>query len=112
MSWHSKVEDLRRRQALTSKMGGEEKVERQHTAGKLTVRERIDALADPGSFREIGSISGKASYAADGTLAELSPANFIFGRARVDGRPVVVAGDDFTLRGGAADAGVRGKVDA
>jgi acetyl-CoA carboxylase carboxyltransferase component len=112
MSWEKDVEELRRRQALTRRMGGDEKVARHRAAGKLNVRERIDALLDAGTFREIGSISGKADYNEDGSLAELAPANFIFGRGRIDGRPVAVSGDDFTLRGGAADAGVRGKVEA
>jgi acetyl-CoA carboxylase carboxyltransferase component len=86
-------------------MGGEEKVARQHAAGRLTVRERIDALVDPGSFREIGSITGKADYEG-GELTEFRPANFVMGRGRIDGRPVVVGGDDFTVRGGAADASI------
>src|SRR2546421_4566410 len=86
-------------------MGGEEKVARQHDAGKLTVRERIDVLVDPGSFHEVGGLTGRAEY-DDGQLASFTPANFVMGRARVDGRPVVVAGDDFTVRGGAADASI------
>src|SRR5262245_52585706 len=86
-------------------MGGPEKVARQHGGGKLTVRERIDALLDPGSFHEVGTIAGKATY--DGTeLTDLSATNFVIGRGRVDGRPVVVGGDDFTVRGGAADASI------
>nr|WP_246331249.1 carboxyl transferase domain-containing protein [Saccharopolyspora hordei] len=85
-------------------MGGPEKVERQHDHGKLTVRERIDALLDPGSFHEIGAIAGK--FRPDGTF---QPANFVFGRGRLDDRPVVVGGDDFTVRGGASDASIREK---
>src|SRR5947207_8871225 len=87
-------------------MGGEEKVARQHAAGRLTVRERIDALLDPGTFHEIGAIAGKAEYDERGELASFRPANFVMGRGRVDGRPVVVGGDDFTVRGGAADASI------
>ncbi|HAE46927.1 MAG: methylmalonyl-CoA carboxyltransferase [Tistrella sp.] len=109
MSWEADIEELRRRQAMTARMGGEEKVARQHANGKLTVRERIDALLDQGSFREIGSVAGRGSYDADGQLVDLSPANFVFGRGRIDGRPVVVGGDDFTVRGGAADASIHEK---
>ncbi len=87
-------------------MGGEERVARHTSAGKLTVRERIDRLVDSGSFGEIGSTAGFATYADDGTLETLSPANFVFGDASLDGRPVVIAGDDFTVRGGAADASI------
>jgi|GEM_PF-3983851 len=103
MSFRSSVDELNRRRALVARMGGVEKVERQHNAGKLTVRERIVALLDPGSFREIGSTTGKAQYDADGQLVDLASSNFIFGRGRISGQPVVIAADDFTVRGGAAD---------
>jgi len=106
MSWEREIAELRRREELARRMGGAEKVRRQHEAGKLTVRERIDRLLDPGSFHEIGATAGKAVYGEDGQLLELTPANFVFGRGRVEGRTVVVAGDDFTVRGGAADASI------
>jgi acetyl-CoA carboxylase carboxyltransferase component len=109
MGWEAEIEELRRREALARRMGGIDKVRRQHEGGKLTVRERIDALLDPGSFHEVGAIAGKAKYRADGTLEDFMPANFVLGRGRIDGRAVVVGGDDFTVRGGAADASIRGK---
>src|SRR5262249_28740698 len=100
----------RRRQALARAMGGPEKLKRHRDNGKLNVRERIDALLDEGSFHEMGELSGFAAYDGAGQLAEFTPANFICGRGRIDGRPVVVEGDDFTGRGGAADAGLREKM--
>ena len=109
MSWESDIEELRRREALARQMGGPDKVKRQHDAGRLTVRERIDLLLDPGSFHEIGALAGRAKYGADGKIETFQPANFVFGRGRIEGRPVVVGGDDFTVRGGAADASIRGK---
>jgi acetyl-CoA carboxylase carboxyltransferase component len=109
VSWEKDIEELRRREALAQQMGGAEKVKRQHDGGKLTVRERIDRLLDPGSFHEVGAIAGKARYSEDGTLQDFMPANFVLGRGRIEGRPVVVGGDDFTVRGGAADASIRGK---
>ncbi len=106
--WEAEVEELRRREELGRQMGGPEKVARHRAAGKLTVRERIEALLDPGSFHEIGAIVGRATY--DGAeLTDLSPSNFVMGRGRVDGRPVVVGGDDFTVRGGSSDASIGGK---
>ena len=60
MSWEKAIEELRRRERLAEHMGGEEPVERQRGRGKLTVRERVAFLADPGSFHEIGKIAGKA----------------------------------------------------
>ena len=90
-------------------MGGADKVKRQHDQGRLTVRERIDKLIDPGSFHEVGAVSGVGEYDASGELTHLTPANCVFGRGKVEGRPVVVVGDDFTVRGGSADASISAK---
>ncbi len=106
MSWKPELEELERRKALAREMGGPEKVARQHNAGRRTARERIDAFLDPGSFREIGSITGAAVYGEDGALESFMPANFIFGRGKVSGRSIIVGADDFTVRGGAGDAGI------
>ncbi len=104
--WQPELEQLARRTALAQEMGGAEKVERHHGQGKLTVRERIAALLDPDSFREVGQLTGRATYDADGNLTAVMPANFVMGRGTIDGRTVVVGGDDFTVRGGAADASI------
>lgn len=90
-------------------MGGVDKVKRQHDQGRLTVRERIDGLIDKGSFHEVGAVAGIGEYDSGGDLKKLTPANCVFGRARVDGRTVVVVGDDFTVRGGSADASISAK---
>ena len=90
MSWKPELDELKRRQEFVHKMGGEEKVARHRNAGKLTVRERIDAFLDPESFRELGSVAGAASYDADGKLTDLVPANHVLGRGRVLSRPVVI----------------------
>ena len=78
-------------------MGGAEKVERHRGQGKLTVAERIDALLDPGSFREVGALTGRSTRDEDGTITSVMPANFVMGRGRIDDRPVMVGGDDFTV---------------
>jgi len=109
MNWQSEMDELRRREAFSEELGGPERVKRQHEGGRYTIRERIGLLVDPGSFHEIGKIAGRASYDEKNDLEKLVPSNFIFGRARVDGRPVVVGGDDFTVRGGSADATIKGK---
>lgn len=109
MVWQAELEELRRREEFAHRMGGADKVKRQHDAGRLTVRERVERLADPSSFHEIGAIAGRASYDAAGHLIELTPSNCVFGRATLDGRPVVLVGDDFTVRGGSADATIREK---
>jgi len=101
MSWDREVEELQRRLALARQMGGAAGVARQHERGKLTVRERIDALADPGSFREFMGLVGSARYEAD-QLADFVPKPSVEGTVRLDGRKVVVSGGDFTVRGGSA----------
>ncbi len=99
MSWKKEVDGIERRRELAREHGGEEAVARQHERGRLTVRERIEALADKGSFREVGGVAGRSETGEDGELVSFTPANAVVGVARLDGRPVVVGGDDFTVRG-------------
>jgi acetyl-CoA carboxylase carboxyltransferase component len=109
MTWKPELDDLERRRKLALELGGPEKVARHKNAGKLTVRERIAGLVDEGSFEEVGSIAGFPEYDENGNLVALTPANVVCGRARIDGRNVFVTGDDFTVRGGANDGGLRDK---
>ncbi len=109
MSWEKEIEELNRRSALADEMGGADKVARQHEFGKLTIRERLDKIVDASSFHEIGKLAGVASYDDEGNLRTFTPSNFVFGTAEIDGRPVIVSGDDFTVRGGSADASIAGK---
>src|SRR5690348_6275646 len=102
MSWDPELEELKRREAFAEELGGPERVKRQHDGGRLTIRERIAKLVDPDTFHELGKIAGRAVYDEDNELEALIPSNFVFGRALLDGRPVVVGGDDFTVRGGSA----------
>jgi acetyl-CoA carboxylase carboxyltransferase component len=106
VTWEPELAELRRRQELARRMGGAERVARQHASGRGTVRERIDQLLDAGSFEETGSVAGVGSYGADGALEDLLPANMLVGQGTVEGRRVVVQADDFTVRGGAADAAI------
>jgi acetyl-CoA carboxylase carboxyltransferase component len=110
MSWKPELEEIARRRELARQMGGEERVARHRAAGRLPVRERIDRLLDPGSFQEAGSLAGRAEYDDAGRLERFTPSNFVCGRGRIDGRPVVVGCDDFTVRGGAADGAVGNKM--
>jgi acetyl-CoA carboxylase carboxyltransferase component len=106
MTWERELEELRRREQLARRMGGDERVARQHASGRLTVRERIERLFDDGSFHETGALAGRGTYADDGTLTDFLPANTVIGQGRIEGRRAVVQGDDFTIRGGAADAAI------
>ena len=108
MSWESEIDEIWRRVELAKQMGGDANVERQHAGGKLTVRERIDRLLDPDSFHEMGALAGKPTY-SNGQLVSFIPSNYVMGTGRINGRRVVIGGDDFTVRGGAADARVGDK---
>ena len=108
MGWQAEIDELKQRQALAYQMGGEAGIARQRKRGKLTVRERIEAVSDPESFREIGGLAGSATY-ENGRLTAFVPANTVIGTATLNGRKVVLNAGDFTVRGGAADAAVGNK---
>lgn len=111
MSWEDEIEQVRKRERLAREMGGTERVARQHANSRYSVRERIQLLLDKGSFHEYGAIAGKAEYDAAGELKSFTPSNFVTGTGALDGRRIVLAADDFTVRGGAADARVGNKME-
>lgn len=95
-----KIKELKEREAKLKEMGGEAAVKKQHDRGKLTARERIDLLFDPGTFRETdifmkhrGTLFGldKMEIPADGVIT---------GYGKVDGRSVCAFSQDFTSRAG------------
>lgn len=110
MSWNKELEELALRESMSKRMGGAEKVARHRSKGRLPVRERIEKLVDPDSFLEIGDLAGTGHYDEQGNLVDFTPSNFLTGRARIDTRPVVLAADDFTVRGGANDGSVGDKL--
>lgn len=110
MVWQKELDELALRKKLAARMGGEEKVKRHRDSGKLPVRERIERMVDAGTFREVGALAGSGQYDDQGRLIDLMPSNLLIGRARVQGRPVVLAADDFTVRGGANDGAVGDKL--
>ena len=108
MVWQPEIDELKRRREFAAQMGGEAGVKEQRRRGKLTVRERIEALADTGSFQEIGGLAGSATY--DGNeLVDVKPSNMVIGLAHLNGRPAVVTAGDFSVRGGASDASIGNK---
>lgn len=98
---------FRREQALA--MGGEDAIRRQHEAGRLTIRERIDALVDANSFREIGTLAGTGHYDEANRLQSVTPAPYVAGFGRIDGRAIALGGEDFTVRGGTSFGSQRRK---
>lgn len=101
MTWQPEINELRKREKLAYQMGGKENVNRHKSRGKMTVRERIEALLDRDSFHETGTIAGKAEFDDHGKLKDFQPTNVIIGRGKIDNRKVIVSADDFTVRGGA-----------
>ena len=104
MSWEKEVRELERRRELAKQQGGERGIARQHAKGRLTVRERIDALLDAGSFQEHGRATAVPDYDDDGELTGYVPANYVVGFGEIEERRVVVGGEDFTLKGGSPNA--------
>ena len=104
VSWEKESKEINERRALAREQGGAAAVDKQHAHGKLTVRERIDALLDADSFREHGQIAGGALLDDSGGIAEFTPANYVVGLGTIDGARVAVGGEDFTLKGGSPNA--------
>src|SRR5688500_2861608 len=94
------VEDLAARRERAKLGGGPEKIEKQHGRGKLTARERIDLLVDPGTFVEMG-IHGRPHFSQRSMEGKEAPADgVITGWGEVDGRTVAIAAYDFTVMAG------------
>jgi len=89
--WESTLTDLRERRMVARAMGGEERLAKHRGAGKLDARARVAYLLDAGSFQELGTLVGGAEAPADA---------IVMGSGRIDGRPVMVAAEDFTVKAG------------
>ena len=104
--FEQKLGDLRERRRRNLAMGGPEKVAKQHERGKLTARERIDLLFDPGTFVEFGLLAHQGSMRGNEVDApEKTPADgVITGHGMVDGRQVWAIAYDFTVMAGSMGA--------
>ena len=78
MSWKKEIEEIKLRKSIALRLGGKDKVKKQHNAGRLTVRERISYLLDKDSFNEVGILAGQSSYDSIGNLKDITPANLPF----------------------------------
>ncbi|MFN6145073.1 MAG: acyl-CoA carboxylase subunit beta [Planctomycetota bacterium] len=94
-----KLQDLRERSLLG---GGKERIDAQHQKGKLTARERIDLLVDPGTFTEIDRFVTHRcrDFGMDSEKNQILGDGVVTGSARIDGRPVYLYAQDFTVFGG------------
>ncbi len=111
MNWRKEAHEIELRRELSRQQGGEEAIARQHAKGRLTIRERIDFLLGNGSFQEHGEGAGFAEKDENGTITGFTPANYVVGFGEVNGRRIVLGGEDFTLKGGSPNgAGLRKSV--
>jgi len=94
---HDKLERLNNLRRLVEAGGGRKRIDKQHAAGKKTARERIAALLDPGSFREIDIFAASGD---DFTDLENPGEGVVAGHGVIDGRKVYVYAQDFTVTGG------------
>jgi acetyl-CoA carboxylase carboxyltransferase component len=98
--WDEVLDDLAQRRDASRAMGGAERLRKHHDAGKLDARARVEYLLDEGSFLELGTLVGGSDAPADAV---------VMGSGRIDGRPVMVAAEDFTVKAGTISAAANAK---
>ena len=104
--WDPLLEDLALRRAAATAMGGEERLARQRADGRLDARARVERLLDPDSFVELGALVGSVQRG----MSPPAPADgLIAGHGAIDGRPVLVGAEDFTVMGGSIGLGAHAK---
>jgi len=94
------VEELRRRNRAADEGGGPERIEKQHELGKLSARERIALLLDEGSFAEMGRFVTHRTEHFGMADKRIAGDGVVTGSGLIDGRPVFVYSQDFTVFGG------------
>lgn len=101
MDFRESIEDLQQRRQRARGMGGPEAIAKQHGRNKLTARERLDLLCDPGSFTEIGLLAHAHSLHTAEVAAEKTPADgVVTGHGLIDARLCYIAAYDFTVLAG------------
>ncbi len=99
-SINEKIAALKQKEDKIKEMGGAARIEKQHAKGKLSARERVDLLFDPGTFREIDQFVKHRSTNFNMPEVEIPSDGVVTGHGLVNGRPVFVFSQDFTARGG------------
>src|SRR5690606_13596541 len=95
-----KLADLQRRIEEAVHAGSARAIEKQHARGKQTARERIDMLLDPGSFVELDELARHRSTSFGLAATRPYGDGVVTGHGTIDGRPVAVFSQDFTVFGG------------
>ena len=105
-----RIDDLRQRKERIAGMGGPERVGRQHDAGKLTARERLERLLDPGSFSELDMFVAHQAREFGMDKVDAPADGVVTGYGTIDGRPVCTFSQDFTVLGGSLGEAHAGKI--
>lgn len=105
-----KLEELRRRREAALQGGGQERVDRHHQSGKLTARERIDLLLDPGSFAELDAFVTHQCHDFDMDRQRIPGDGVVIGYGTIDGRQVYLFAQDFTVFGGSLSGAHAAKI--
>ncbi|XWX02626.1 acyl-CoA carboxylase subunit beta [Aggregatilineales bacterium SYSU G02658] len=100
MATHPRIEELRRKRALSRSGGGEERVRKHHESGRKTAYERLELLLDPGSFRELDAFVEHRSTNFGMDKQKFLGDSVVTGWGTIDGRLVYVYSQDFTVMGG------------
>lgn len=106
MDWDPLIKDLRARREAARAMGGAERLERQRAGGRLDARARVAQLLDPGTFVELGALVGSVHR---GVVDPVPADGLVAGHGLIDGRPVLVGAEDFTVMGGSIGHGTTSK---
>ncbi len=104
--WDPLLKDLQKRRDTAHAMGGSERLERQRAGGRLDARARVERLLDPGTFVELGALAGSVHR---GVVPPVPADALVAGHGLIDGRPVLVAAEDFTVMGGSIGLGTTAK---
>ena len=110
MSSDDRFEELAQRDKAARGGGGEERTQKQHDAGKLTARERIDLLLDPNTFEELDRFVVHGCRDFDMEKKQIPGDGVVCGHGRIDGRLVYAFAQDFTVFGGSVSEANAGKI--
>ena len=104
--WQPLLADLAQRRLAAAEMGGPERLGRHREGGRLDARQRVEWLLDPGTFTELGALTGSVQR---GVIAPVPADGLVAGHGEIDGRPVLVGAEDFTVMGGSIGIGTHAK---
>lgn len=107
--WVAELTELQARREMAAAMGGTQALQKMRAEGRMNARERIAALLDARSWRELGSIAGHGHYDKEGHFQRLDPSNAIIGTGRIAGRKVALHVDDYSIRAGSSEATIADK---